>query len=93
MKGFRTRAVIKTGSLALSLAGTFAGCAASPTSPPTATAPSPAAPVARLSVMVDQHGSTEALAGGTAVTFDLSESIGSGLRYNVDFGDGPRPLP
>jgi Big-like domain-containing protein/PKD domain-containing protein len=48
----------------------------------------PAPPIARLNMVFDKRGSTAALAGVTEVTFDLSASTGSGLRYELSFGDG-----
>jgi hypothetical protein len=50
--------------------------------------PEPAAPVARLAVRIDDHGSAAAIAGATEIDFDASASSGAGLRYHVAFGDG-----
>ena len=50
--------------------------------------PVPPPPVARLTMKIDDHGSTMALADATAVTFDLSASTGTALTYDIQFGDG-----
>ena len=46
------------------------------------------APSARLNVTIDSNGSTVALSDVSDVLFDMSRSTGSGLRYDVAFGDG-----
>jgi hypothetical protein len=53
-----------------------------------ANVPLPPAPVARLAVTIDAHGSTVAVGDVTNVTFDMSGSSGVGLRYAFTFGDG-----
>lgn len=73
-----------------------AACSGSPTLPSTAnpastaqpTAATTAPPSARLTLLIDNYGSTVAIAGASSVTFDLRESTGTALKYEVDFGDG-----
>jgi hypothetical protein len=48
----------------------------------------PPVPVGRLDVTIDKRGSSLALVGATEITFDMSQSIGFGLRYDLAFGDG-----
>jgi hypothetical protein len=50
--------------------------------------PLPPAPVARLDVTIDSHGSPVAIADATEVAFDMSKSTGFRLRYDLQFGDG-----
>jgi hypothetical protein len=74
----------------------LAACTESPT-PPAAVIPASAAPLsaattappsAQLTVLIDNYGSTAAIADSTNVVFDMSGSTGTGLDYKVDFGDG-----
>src|SRR6185503_16055117 len=60
-----------------------------PTAPlPTAlSADTTAAPSAQLNVVIDKYGSTVAIAGVSSVAFDLTGSTGTGLTYEVNFGD------
>jgi hypothetical protein len=74
----------------------LAACSGSPTRPstgsPASTAQPSAAttapPSAQLTLLIDNYGSTVAIAGASSVTFDMRESTGTGLKYEVDFGDG-----
>jgi Big-like domain-containing protein len=52
------------------------------------TVPIQPAPVARLDVTIDSHGSSRAIFNASDITFDMSGSTGFGLRYDVAFGDG-----
>jgi hypothetical protein len=45
-------------------------------------------PTARLSMVIDDDGSTGAIIGFTPIQFDASGSTGDALRYVIDFGDG-----
>jgi PKD repeat protein len=65
------------------------GCGGSSNHNPTTPSPGPgAAPVAMLTLAVDALGSQEAIAGASDVSVDAGASTGSGLRYQVEFGDG-----
>ena len=66
-----------------------AGCSdqATPTQP-TPAGPGTEALRASLSVSVDSLGSAEAIAALSEVTFDARQSVGQGLVYRIDFGDG-----
>jgi PKD repeat protein len=57
-----------------------------PTAPPSQTPG--AAPAAAFAIIIDSLGSEEALAAVSEVTVDASGSTGSGLQYQIDFGDG-----
>jgi hypothetical protein len=45
-------------------------------------------PTARLTMTIDSYGAQYAIAGVSAVAFDMTGSVGRGLRYTIDFGDG-----
>ena len=47
----------------------------------------PGRPSVRLTTTIGIYGSTVALYGATAVTFDLRASVGTGLIYRVSYGD------
>jgi len=80
-------------SLALILAFGLAACGGSkpPTSPSSSglqvTAPSNA-PTGAIDVKADAAGSRDAVAALSEVIADASGSIGKGLTYAIDFGDG-----
>jgi hypothetical protein len=73
-------------ALLLFVAVLAAGCGGSLPASPTPENTTPPSPV--LVLTIDSHGSTVAVASITSVTADLTISAGSGLQYQIDWGDG-----
>jgi PKD repeat protein len=81
--------LFRSAAIAVAVASTACGGAAkTPTSPSQSTTSSASGPTAVLAIRSDAKPAIGAVGG--SLTFDASESIGTGLTYSIDFGDGEK---